>query len=204
MLMQRQPIGRCVAVSRARPASTRLASRLAASLVALLLSGCAGVPIVSYTYYEAAYDPPEYAGDLAVVVRGDPYRVPQAQLDAAVIAALGHGQYGVDTSFVAAPDGPAPLYRIVILFAPPPGLGVYALCTRPQPPSAGASVPVDGRVELIAAACRGDQVASSAAGSIGLGEGPNSPEFRWGLVQFALALLPPTNPGNGPDSQYPM
>jgi hypothetical protein len=177
-------------------------ARAAALLPTLLLFlfGCAGEPVVSYSYFESAYEPLEFAGSVAVLVRGNPYAVPQSQLDGAVIDALGPGIYGVGSHLVAAPAGAIPLYRIVLMFGPPAGLGPFALCSRPPPDTAAVPLPADRRVTVIAAACRSDQDASCAEGTIALGAGPGSDEFRRGLVRFALTLLPTSNPSNTPDT----
>jgi hypothetical protein len=172
------------------------------ALVAVALGGCVGIPVVDNVYYDVAYQPLEYSGDLPLMVRGEPYALPSAEIDRAVVSALQGLTYGVGTHFVDAPDGDAPVHRMVLMFNPPPGLGPYRLCSRPQPPAAGSAPPAP-RVGVIAALCLGDRAINYAEGSIATGAGPSSPEFRDGIVRFGLTLLPSRNPGDNPGTQFP-
>jgi hypothetical protein len=166
------------------------------------LAGCAGAPITGYTYYDVGYMPAEYRGDLPVVVRGTPYAAPQAEFDQAVAAALQGTTFGDTTHFVAAASGPAPVYRLVIMFNPPAGVSAAALCSRPQPPDAAFGKAPAARVALIAALCRGDKAINYEDGSLATGSGPTSPEFRAGIAQIGYTLLPPYNPGDRGGTEF--
>ena len=174
----------------------RLRAALAAGAL-LALGGCAGVPVVDNVYYDVAYVPFEYSGEVPVLVKGDPYRLSQAETERAAVAALQGATFGAATHLVAAPEGAAPVRRLVLLFNPPPALGSFQLCSRPAPPDTAATAPA-ARVAVIAALCRGDKAMTYAEGSIASGAGPTGPEFRDGVVRFALALMPPRNPGDTP------
>jgi hypothetical protein len=181
--------------------------RLGASAIAVCggLAGCAGEPVVSTTWYDPGYAPTEYraSGMMPVVVRGNPYAVPKAELDQAVTDAMQGTANGTATRFAPAAAGVVETYRVVMLFNP--GLAYGAtLCTRPEPPDGAFGVAPSARVPVSAALCRGDKSISYADGYISTGSGPQGAEFQRGVSRFSMALFPPYiwDRGGGSDSRH--
>src|SRR5579863_10525783 len=96
-------------------------------ILTLLLAGGLGVIAacsvdtpVSYVSYSPSYTPGEelYAGNqVPVVIRGNPFAVPQPEIDQATIAAM-QGWSFAPATFVPAAD-PNAVYRVVLIFHPP-------------------------------------------------------------------------------------
>ncbi|MBV9523381.1 MAG: hypothetical protein JO010_11340 [Alphaproteobacteria bacterium] len=175
---------------------------IAALAAGLVLASCAGVPIVGPAYYAVGYTPGEerVAGvEMPVLVRGNPFAVPQAEFDAEVTDAMQGWPFGLVLHFT--PQGnPNAVYRVVMVFNPPAGVGDATYCIRPLPVQAVFGLaPGAARTPVNAVFCRGDGVLASAAGSLSTAGGPQSPDFRAGVGQFTAALFPPRNPENQPD-----
>lgn len=181
------------------------AFRAVAIATTMATAGCVGVPVISNAIYESGYTPLEWsgAGDLPVVVRGNPYSVPQSEFDQAVTDDLQGTVLGFPTHFIPASSGPAAVYRVVMMFNPPSGIGASALCARPEPPNAllPAAAPA-ARVPLSAALCRGDTAVSAVNGWIGTGGKPRSAELKWGISNFGYSLFPPSNPDDPPGPEF--
>ena len=186
---------------KSRPNSWRGVLAACASLAAV--AGCADLPIISYAYYDIGYMPAEYRRELPVVVRGNPFAAPQATTDQAVADDLRGTGYGGVTTFVVAPAGPAPVYRLVVMFNQPVALGAFGLCVRPQPSDAAFGAAPAARVGFLAALCRGDKAINYTEGSLAVGSGPASPAFRDGIVQIGLTLLPAYNPAEPGGDAFP-
>jgi hypothetical protein len=169
--------------------------------LSLAIAGCAGQPIVSNAYYDTGYAPYEYLGQgpLPVVVRGNPYAVPQTDLDSAVADAMQGTTFGTTTRFAAADPGPQPAYRVVMLFNPSTTTYGAALCRRPEPPNAVFGEGPAARVAVSAALCRGDSAMVYADGSIGTNGGPQGSEFRGGVQRISMTLFTPKDHQKGND-----
>lgn len=186
-----------------------MGSMLRAGIVTALLAlaGCADAPITVRSY-DPSYNPgePLAAGSaLPVVVRGNPFPIPDAEFASDVVDAM-QGWAFVPIHFVPASDVDA-VYRVVMVFNPPNVTGAE-LCRRPltvqplpattvAPPTAlqtfaGAGWP--SRVPLIAALCRGEKDLAYVFGSVPTDDGPRSEAFRRGLGEFVAGLFPPHNP----------
>jgi len=184
---------------------SRNLSRKTSVIASLLtIAGCAGAPIVNNAYYDTGYAPLEYRAvdPLPVVVRGNPYAIPQAELDSAVADAMQGTTFGTTQRFAPAADT-ASAYRVVMLFNPGPTTYGGTLCRRPEPPSAVFGEAPAPRVAVSVALCRGDSPMVYADGSIGTGGGPQGPEFREGVQRLSMTLFTPKdfqkggNNGNG-------
>jgi hypothetical protein len=171
------------------------------ALAALALAACAGASSVVPTY-AVGYTPGEerVAGlDMPVLVRGNPFAIPQPEFDSDVADAMRGWPFRVPLRFI--PQGnPNAAYRVVMMFSPPAGTADASFCTRPLPVQAVFGVPPGAvRTSVTAVFCRGDAVLSSASGSLSTAQGPRSPDFRSGVGHFTAALFPAVNPENRPD-----
>jgi hypothetical protein len=172
-------------------------------VAALLVTGCAGLSVVSATYYSTGYQIGEsrVAGpDMTVVVRGNPFALPQPAFNAAVADAMDGWAFGLQVHFL--PEGnPNAVYRVIMVFNPPGGVADRAYCARPLTIDAPFGVaPGAERTPLFAIFCRGDAVLASGSGSVSTIGGPASPPFREGVGRFTQALFPAVNPENQPES----
>jgi hypothetical protein len=164
--------------------------------VLLLSAACvnAGTPL-SVPHYAVGYTPGEelYAGpDVPVVVLGNPFPMPQAELVPSVIAAMQGWTFRPD-HFVPAAD-PNAVYRVIMMLNPPNTIIGETMCERPMRIPAQFGVPPAPRVRVAASLCRGDGNLAFVFGSIETAGGPAGPPFRQGIGQFTEELFPPQNP----------
>ena len=182
-------------------------SRGLAVAALLALAGCAGVPL-TVPYYDGSYMLGEerVAGDLMpMILRGNPFAIPQAELDADVTDAMAGWSWYAPLRFTTQ-GNPNAAYRVVMVFNPP-NVPNDTYCLRPMPVQAAfGAAPNAARTQVMAALCRGATVLASASGTIATAEGPRSTSFRRGIGQFTQALFPPSNPeaetggcSSGPD-----
>jgi hypothetical protein len=168
----------------------------------LALAACADASYVGVPYYSGGYAIGEElaAGpDMPVVVRGNPFAMPQPAFDAAVADAMTGWAFGLPLRFVPVPESNA-VYRVIMVFNPPAAVADHAYCVRPLRIDAVFGLPPEAaRTPVFAIFCRGDAVLASSSGSLGTAGGPMSPPFREGVGQFTAALFPPANPETQPD-----
>lgn len=158
------------------------------ALAVLGLAGCSGVPVISNTDYEPGYTPSEWRGGpvVPVVVSGNPFAVPSAELDQAVISDMSGSGF---PDFTPANGAPSP-YRVVMAFSQPGYADYTDLCALPRQPQSATDAPSGSRTQLTAVLCSGGKPLTYAAGSIGTTGGVHGADFQWGISQFTLALFP--------------
>jgi hypothetical protein len=159
--------------------------------LALLLAGC-GAPTVYYRHV-TTYAPGEYAyggSDLYLDVRGNPYKVPQEQLNATLADTMSGGVWGTPVRFVTArnPDSRSP-YKVVMVFDPPWYASSERVCQQSE---AFPLVTQPGSTKVFATLCRSDAPISYVYAGFA-SDGPHDPAFRTAIHQIELALLPARN-----------
>jgi hypothetical protein len=158
---------------------------------AIGLAGCGGVNYVSPPYYRGSYLPGEHGGGtIPVVVRGNPYRVEDGVLAAAVAAAMQGNTWWPAYFTPTAPD-PRNSYHVVVLFAPVAHLPYPDMCSAAEPPL--AAPPEEGPVPVSAAFCKWDILLAAASSRLEA-NGPGDPRFGAVMAGFARALFPIRNP----------
>jgi hypothetical protein len=173
----------------------------ALSAVALLLAGC-GAPTVYYRGV-TTYAPGEYGGNVYLDVRGNPYKVPQEQLNTAVADAMSGGVWGTPVRFSPARDAASTSpYKVVMAFDPPWYASNERLCQQAQ--TVQPVAPEAGATKVSAVLCRSDAPISYVYAGFA-SNGPADPSFRSAIQQIELALLPSRNEhisrnGGGGDS----
>jgi hypothetical protein len=181
----------------------RPVARICAGVAILGFVGCAGFPI-----YNVQYEDNYRAGEtkvlpkLPVVVRGNPFPVPQAQFDGAVVDGM-QGWSGSSDVFTATGDPNSP-YRVMIVFNPVSSNYSYTsgICDRPIKTEGAFGAAPSAKVPMAAAVCRGDSWLSYLSGSIETVGGPDGGYFRSAIQQATLLLLPVQNPtANGNNSR---
>lgn len=168
---------------------------------AVALPGSAAVATMADQFINEVYDPRElfYAGmdrDFWVIVQGNPYATPKAELDSAVISAMAQTRVGRFSNFTTTPDDSARrAYRVVLQMGGATVNG-YSLC-KTDPQSLASDQAVTGPVSITY--CLGGtpmtQVVTTLDGVANAGD----PQFESRIKQAVTALFPLNNP-NAPRS----
>jgi hypothetical protein len=162
-----------------------------------LLAACApGNVRLSQQYVLTTYSPGEFAHaaagrDLGVVVAGNPFGGGDQETFARQVTDAMQGQHwGQPTNFTATP-GPSArgIYRVVMLFGPPPSANVARLCGADL--ASLANQRQGEGIELMAAFCRDDTTRTGITGNISGASGPDDPAFRALVGQVTNGLFPP-------------
>jgi hypothetical protein len=182
-------------------------SMLAAAAV-FLLAGCQSV-ITTTTSYDVLFRSgvlSEFgyaasAGEMPVVVVGNPFDIPKPTVDAAVIAAMQGRNRGSAVRFVEAPAEIAQSgsgYAVLMLLNSGPGIGADFACAR----RASLAPPVtQGRTTLLAVFCGAADARSWAYSSMRTVASPSDPLFLQ-LVRQATFLMIPPRDDDWPDSTF--
>lgn len=131
------------------------------------------------------------AGEMPVVVIGNPFDAPKPAVDEAVIAAMQGHSRGAAVRFTAAPADIAYTgtgYAVVLLLNAGPGTGADLLCARRgsiAPASAG------GTTTVLAVFCGNADARSWAYSSTGPVKSPGDPLFRALVAQTTFLMIPP-------------
>jgi hypothetical protein len=160
-------------------------------LASIVLVACDSVWVVGPPYYRPSYTPGETGvqGSMPVVVRGNPFPDPNADVALAVADAM-QGNTWWPTQFVASTVNPVSSYRVVVLFAGPPNMNYPELCSAPVLTSAPE---VKGRVPVYAALCKWDVLMAASSGTVDAATQAD-PGFRSPMAALARELFPLTNP----------
>lgn len=166
-----------------------------ALLAAAGLAACQ--PAVSSVTQDRAYSPSEfrYAAEnktLATVITGNPFAMPKAAFDGAVLAAMQPVNWGFPlartprTRFATTPDETSNLdYRVEVLFAPAEESA--ALCDGTARVQAlQRQRPIRARMAF----CHRTQLLSTSVGRLDEANGPSDPRFRRMVAQMTSALFP--------------
>jgi uncharacterized protein YceK len=180
-------------------ARTRIARswrrRSLALAAALALSGCSSVvtTTTSYDVYfrsgvlsEFGYAAGRTGGVMPVAVVGNPFDLPKARVDEAVVAAMQGRNAGAPVRFALSPeDAERSGYEVIMAFGAGPGVA-GALCVDrsafPAPPA--------GSGTLLAVFCGGTDARSWAFSSIGPVASPDGPLFREMVGQTTFLMIP--------------
>lgn len=168
-------------------------------LAATALAACTGVT-VSRVDHAVQYDALEAGaaggGDrqMQVVVLGNPFDTPQAQLNRSVIAAMQQSSFAVPINFALDPANPDPgrPYRVVMAFNPAALRDPGKLCAADEGLETGKSG--DGNITLMAAFCSTDSYLSHGIARAGEVGGAGSETFDEMIFQLTASLFPGRNP----------
>jgi hypothetical protein len=131
------------------------------------------------------------AGEMPVVVIGNPFDASKPAVDEAVIAAMQGHNRGSAVRFMPAPAEIARSgtgYAVVLLLNAGPGVGADAACARRgtmSPPIAG------GGTTLLAVFCGNADARSWAYSATGPVASPDDPLFRALVAQATFQMIPP-------------
>ena len=180
--------------------TTNASVRVAAIAGALLLAACSGMSSSvtdAFPDLSPAYAPTSvwYAtkDGLRTVVHGNPFGVPQADTDAAVIANLRMPPWHQAGRFVPfSKDGKRRGYRLVLVFNPARPLSSGDACGDLSEIDVG---PAGGMTRVRAAFCTRERPLSEIDAVVSA-TGPSDPEFKQLLADTIDQLLPSRNFNN--------
>ena len=169
------------------------ARRLIATLSALaFVAGCSAGTI-NYVHIDSSYDPTSlahipYNGPLFAEVSGNPFGIPQADLQRAVNNAIQPAGAKAETG-----QG----VRVHIAFGP-------TAADRHSACSMAGSNTMASTISVVAALCRGGGGATTyLVGSVDDIKGPSDPRFESFLRQVTVQLFPRTDPNRDPPCFFP-
>ena len=173
---------------------------VAAGLV-LALAACDSLTVVGPTYVQPSYDVQLLSGvghgGLRTEVVGNPFGVPQNELERAVTGAMKGANFGPPLNFVppdqAAEGSP---YKVVVLFSPAPNAKPEQLCRDGQQDQ----LQQPGRTRVMTAFCSSGDRVSSTVGQVAQIDSPADPAFRTLMQRVTLPLFPPGQLDNGDNS----
>lgn len=170
----------------------RRISLLAPAVLALVLGGCAG-QVMTVNEYSPSYlwEDVRYASsgrDTRVIIRGNPFGLPQPAFEQAVLDAMRDQQMWIETNFTVKPDNAHKDFKVVILFNGPDDVLGEDLCSVPGKYD---SVSGSSGLRVQAAWCYGDDPETQVVGSAGA-DSVKSPAFAALIAQTTRALFPPT------------
>lgn len=186
----------------------------ATAVIGVALTACAAGGIVLQPPDIGSYDPEMlgYAasrGALLTQVAGNPFGLPQQEVDAAVVDSMAGSRVGARVKFsTRVSEKQASPYRVVILLNPAPGTQAARLCGDftqliAQPTARSPGVASD-KLRAMAAFCSNDVVVTSVAGSVAGAPGPKDPAFR-GLIRGMVGeLFPRRDPDLDFDPDWPI
>ena len=169
-------------------------SLFALFFVAIVLSGCVSNDVTitrAQTHGRYRMTEIQWAGanrDFKVVVRNNPYQIPQDELDRIVTASIQRGITFMRTNFTTAPGESARQdFRVEFFFYPPINIGGTTLCdsnrTLPQ------AEPRQDAVVVLGALCLRDSFLSEGRATVGAAE-PGDERFDRLFVQLIRTLMP--------------
>jgi hypothetical protein len=167
-----------------------------AALMGLGLGGCAGGAVLTPANYASDVISAASGEAVAVEVRGNPFRVSNAEVTSDVASAMQGWNIQGPSSFFAA-NGPQSPDRVIVDFD---GKGT-GVCARPARAADAASATspsstVPGRIPVAVAFCVGDETLSFVSGSVSA-DGPNGEGFRRSMGEVTQALFPAYLGGHG-------
>ncbi len=181
----------------------------ATAVLGAALTACAAGGIIVQPPIIGSYDPEMlgYAasrGALLTQVVGNPFGLPQQEVEAAVVSSMVGARFGprvrFSTRVSAAQASP---YRVVVLLNPAPGAQVGRLCGDSTQPTAQSTGAVSDKLRAMAAFCSDDTVVTSVTGSVFGVRGPKDPAFR-GLIRGMVGeLFPSRDPDLDFDPDWP-
>tara|TARA_R110002110_G_scaffold414147_2_gene643409 strand:- start:137375 stop:137965 length:591 start_codon:yes stop_codon:yes gene_type:complete len=188
----------------------RFIARMPLTVAALAaLTACTGVT-VSRVDHANQYDPQQASaaggGDrqMQVVVLGNPFDMPQAALEKAVIDAMQSSPFSVPINYAINPENPDPSrpYRVVLAFNPEGIRDPGKLCKSTD--GLKTATATDGKLTLMGAFCSTDSYLSHGIARASDVAGTSSKTFDDMLFQLTTSLFPGQNPNDQSAGDVPL
>ena len=171
-----------------------MSKAVAGCLAAAVLLAACGAPSVQRTRIpplpgtNATFAWAAQSGEMATVIIGNPFDVPQERTNDAVLAAMAGSYAGPDVRFTTDPAPNAPAgFEVVVLLDGPPAMRYDILCKNR---SAAAPQPRQGFNTVVVSFCAGDSTLSSAAGSVARVAAPEDSAYRALISSAMIELIP--------------
>jgi len=152
--------------------------------------------VLSPTSFYGAYSPTvlSYAstrGGILTEITGNPFDVPQEELDQVVVRSMKGAHFGPAVDFISTPpDEFTSPYRVVMVFDAARHHTEAKLCGLNH----GIEAQPGDHVRVHAALCANESPLTAVSGSVGEADGPNDPRFQHLIRQITTNLFPPYNP----------
>ena len=165
---------------------------LGAAVLAALVGGCGDGPSTVPGGYRSAATWSSFfsataSGPLLLVVHGNPFGMPSAQLGEQVAKAMEGAIPARPFRLTTQPEAASlPKIRVVVALGAPPALDAAELCAGKAVATGGRGA--GGRVELLAAFCDGTGLLSSVRGWVAKVDDAADPRFRQLLGQAMREL----------------
>jgi hypothetical protein len=152
----------------------------------VLLSGCGG-GVGGEVQNPARRALAAAARPVLLVLKGNPFEMDEARLNALVSSEMAAGVTGMSAEFTTSPArAAAPDPRLVLILDPLAEPAPAALCAAPE---AAPTAPASDRLRVVGAFCQGDQLLGMAREE-GAVTGPTDQRFRRLLWRMASQLFP--------------
>ena len=172
-------------------------------MLTLALASCTGVVVQDDPGPRGSLHPGdfEYAtgnGAIETIIIGNPFGGPKQQFDAHVRNLMKHQNRGKPAEYVAGQTNRTdPLYKVVVAFNLPPGIGTDEMCKNP---SGLPSRHHTGRLTVAIAFCYGDQMKSDTTGYASEVTSADDPKFAE-LIRYATRYMIPDTEHERDDSE---
>ena len=178
---------------------SRLRPRLLTAFAVLGLAACTGGTTVSRVHMAHGYLPTELyvvatgENELRTIIVGDPFDMPKAEFESAVLQSLRGQNFGPPLNLSTEPEQEdARKRRVVIAFNLTHIKQVDTLCTGSAETAKLADT--GGRLTVTGVYCGGRLYLTQATVRSDAVAGTDSRQFRLMMTQLAIALFPPENP----------
>jgi hypothetical protein len=170
--------------------TNRRASRLLPLALVAALGGCSSTVTQHWSYRSGVNNTFTYAasgGEMEVVVVGNPFNVPKADVDRFVTDSMQGHNYGPPTHFTTTPQRSRPGYRVVVVLGPPVSFSGDEACsgTFPTVPSRPADV-----LNALMVFCSKDTVMSESSGRVVASPRPDVGAFGPLMAAMTRDLIP--------------
>ena len=166
--------------------------RITATLTALLFLSSCSAGTINYVHVDSSYDPTSlaripYTGPLFAEVSGNPFGIPQADMQRLVNNAIQPPGAKAETG-----------QGVRVHFA----FGATAADRHSACSMAGNNA-MSNTISVVAALCRGSGATTYLVGSVDDIKGPSDPRFESFLRQVTVQLFPRTDPNRDPPCFFP-
>jgi len=131
--------------------------------------------------------------DMTTVIIGNPFDAEKAAVESVIVGAMQGNHHGPPTHFTTRPsDNARPLFRVVMMFDPPPTMDSSRLCREPLEPDQGEAS--RDRLVLLTGFCVGDELQSEVYAAAPRVQSVDDPFVRDMVTSSMWQLIPLKDP----------
>jgi len=173
------------------------ASRLIVGAALLVASGCASTLVTQdHVHQTGVLSNFTYAAadrDMTTVIIGNPFNAETAAVETTITDAMQGNHHGPPTHFTTRPsDNARPLFRVVMMFDPPPAMDSARLCREPAAPDPASAA--GNRLVLLTGFCVGDELHSEVYAAVPRVRSVDDPWVRRMVALTMWQLIPQRDP----------